>query len=180
MKKLNFKKKPKVFLLDVDGVMTNGQFIYNSKGKEFKIFGPDDHDGLSLLKQYLKIEFVTGDKSGFKISRKRIVDDMKFKLNLVSTIKRSEWIRKNYDPNDVIYMGDGIFDHYVMKKVFYSIAPKDADTNAKKYANYITKRNGGNRAVAEASLHILKKFFVKYDPEKKLSSKINFSGKWKT
>ena len=116
MKKLNYKKKPKVFLLDVEGVMTNGQFIYNSKGKEFKIFGPDDHDGLSLLKQYLKIEFVTGDKSGFKISRKRIVDDMKFKLNLVSTIKRSEWIRKNYDPNDVIYMGDGIFDHYVMKK----------------------------------------------------------------
>ena len=23
------KKKPKIFLLDVDGVMTNGQFIYN-------------------------------------------------------------------------------------------------------------------------------------------------------
>ena len=43
-----------------------------------------------------------------KFQEKRIVDDMKFKLNLVSTIKRSEWIRKNYDPNDVIYMGDGI------------------------------------------------------------------------
>lgn len=180
MKKSRYKNKPKLFLLDVDGVMTNGQFIYNSKGKEFKIFGPDDHDGLSLLKQHLKIEFVTGDKSGFKISKKRIVDDMKFKLHLVSTIKRLEWIKKNYSLNDVIYMGDGIFDHYVMKKVFYSIAPNDADINAKKYANYITKRNGGNRAVAEASLHILKKFFVKYDPEKKLSNKINFSGKWKT
>ena len=75
-------------MLYVVGVITNGQFIYNSKGKEFKIF--DQMTDGSLLKQYLKIEFVTGDKSGFKISRKRIVDDMKFKLNEVSTIKRSE------------------------------------------------------------------------------------------
>ena len=49
------KIKPKIFLLDVDGVMTNGQFLYSSKGKSFKIFGPDDHDGLSLLKPFLKI-----------------------------------------------------------------------------------------------------------------------------
>tara|TARA_X000000368_G_C22901450_1_gene654271 strand:+ start:207 stop:749 length:543 start_codon:yes stop_codon:yes gene_type:complete len=180
MKKLKYKKKPKIFLIDVDGVMTNGQFIYNSKGKEFKIFGPDDHDGLSLLKQHIKIEFVTGDKSGFKISKRRIVHDMKFKLNLVSTIKRLDWIKEKYNLDSVIYMGDGIFDHYVMRKVLYSIAPKDADTNAKKYANYITKRNGGNRAVAEASLHILQKFFVRYDPDKQLANKINFSGKWKT
>ena len=47
------KIKPKIFLLDVDGVMTNGQFLYSSKGKSFKIFGPDDHDGLSLLKPFL-------------------------------------------------------------------------------------------------------------------------------
>lgn len=174
------RQKPKIFLLDVDGVMTNGQFIYDSKGKKFKVFGPDDHDGLSLLKKYIKIEFVTGDKNGFSISKKRIVDDMQFNLHLVSTIKRLEWIKKKYHLKDVIYMGDGIFDHYVMRKVLYSIAPHDADLNAKKYANFVTKRNGGNRAVAEASLHILKKFFIKYNPEKKLNNKINFSGKWKT
>ena len=105
---------------------------------------------------------------------------MNFNLHLVSTIKRLDWIKKRFNFSDVIYMGDGIFDHYVMRKVLYSIAPNDADLNAKKYANYVTKRNGGQRAVAEASLHILKKFFVKYDPEKELSKKINFSGKWKT
>ena len=37
--------------------MTNGQFIYSSKGKELKIFGPDDHDGLSLLSYYMKNTF---------------------------------------------------------------------------------------------------------------------------
>ena len=174
------KIKPKIFLLDVDGVMTNGQFLYSSKGKSFKIFGPDDHDGLSLLKPFLKIEFITGDKSGFKISKKRIVDDMNFKLNLVSTTERVQWINERYNLKEVIYMGDGIFDHYVMKRVSYSIATNDSDSNAKKYANFVTKRNGGNRAVAEACLHIMKKFFIRYNPEKKLNKNIKFSGKWKT
>ena len=71
--------KPKVFILDVDGVMTNGQFLYSKEGKEMKVFGPDDNDALCLLKPYLEIRFVTGDKKGFKISKKRINDDMKFK-----------------------------------------------------------------------------------------------------
>ena len=62
--------KPKVFIIDVDGVMTTGQMIYTEKGKTMKIFGPDDHDGLSLLKKNLEIRFVTGDKIGLKISKK--------------------------------------------------------------------------------------------------------------
>ena len=44
-------KKPKVFILDVDGVMTTGQILYSENGKTMKVFGPDDHDGLSLLKK---------------------------------------------------------------------------------------------------------------------------------
>jgi len=42
--------KPTCFILDVDGVMTTGHFFYSAKGKAMKIFGPDDNDGLSLLK----------------------------------------------------------------------------------------------------------------------------------
>ena len=43
---------PKAFLLDVDGVMTTGQFAYTADGKAMKIFGPDDNDALSLLKNF--------------------------------------------------------------------------------------------------------------------------------
>ena len=116
----------KVFILDVDGVMTTGHFLYSEAGKQMKIFGPDDNDGLGLLNPYIEIRFVTGDRKGFPISNKRIKDDMKFKLDLVSTIKRIEWINERYNPKEVIYMGDGIFDHYVMKEAGYSIAPENA------------------------------------------------------
>jgi len=155
----------KVFILDTDGVITTGQFFYTAEGKAMKVFGPDDNDALSLLKPYLETRFVTGDKKGYPISKKRISDDMKFKLDLVSTIHRVEWIKERYNLAEVIYMGDGIFDHYVMQKVGYSIAPANADKLTASQANYVTKRSGGDRAVAEACLHILEEFFEPYNPE---------------
>ena len=155
----------KVFILDTDGVITTGQFFYTAEGKAMKVFGPDDNDALSLLKPYLETRFVTGDKKGYPISKKRISDDMKFQLDLVSTIHRVEWIKERYNLAEVIYMGDGIFDHYVMQRVGYSIAPANADKLTASQANYVTKRSGGDRAVAEACLHILEEFFEPYSPE---------------
>ena len=171
-------KQPSIFILDVDGVMTNGQFLYTSEGKTIKIFGPDDNDGLSLLKNSLEIRFVTGDRKGFQISKKRISDDMSYDLDLVSTIHRIEWIGERYELEKVIYMGDGIFDHYVMQKVGYSIAPANADINAKQSANYVTKRSGADRAVAEACLHIMEKFFVAYNPSILPKKQSKLSGEW--
>lgn len=143
-----------------------------------KVFGPDDNDGLSLLKDVLEIRFVTGDKKGFLISQKRISDDMGFQLDLVSTIRRVDWIAERYSLASVIYMGDGIFDHYVMAKVAYSIAPANADKNAKEFSDYVTERSGGDRAVAEAALHILEKFFKPYDPHELPDTVARLSGEW--
>ena len=168
----------KIFIIDVDGVMTDGKFYYSDKGKVMKVFGADDNDALSLLKEYIKIIFVTGDKRGYQISKKRIKDDMGFQINLVSTIKRIDWIKNKYKLNEVIYMGDGIFDHYVKQKVGYSIATANSDTNAKKFSDYTTKRNGSERAVAEACLHIMKKFFKPYNPNKLLKNRSKLSGNW--
>lgn len=169
--------KPKVFILDVDGVLTDGGFYYSNEGKVMKKFGADDSDALSLLRPFLEIIFVTGDKRGFEISKKR-VEDMHFTIELVSTIKRIEWIKDRYDPEHVIYMGDGIFDHYVMREVGYSIASADGDEHATKHADYVTKRPGGKRAVAEACLHLLEKFFIAYDESKLPEENINFARDW--
>lgn len=171
--------KPNIFLIDVDGVLTTGHFIYSSQGKQYKVFGTDDNDGLSLLSKFINIKFISGDIKGFDISKKR-VSEMGYEIELVSTVKRLEWINENYDFNKTIYMGDGIFDHYVFKSIFYSIAPQNAHKFAKKFANFITESKGGNGAIAEASIHILEKFFEPFDPNKELDSNIKYSGKWKT
>lgn len=158
--------RPEVFILDVDGVMTDGQMYYTKDGKIMKVFGPDDHDGINLLAPHLFIQFISGDKLGYEISCARIVKDMHRPLELVSTIRRIDWIKERWNLEKTIYMGDGIFDHYVFKEVGYSIATANADEYARKTADFVTTRNGAERAVAEASLHILAKFFTPFDPGK--------------
>lgn len=172
------EKNLEVFIVDVDGVLTTGQFFYTAEGKVMKAFGPDDNDGLALLKRFIDIRFVTGDKRGFPISKKRIVDDMGFELDIVSTVHRAEWIAERYDFSSVVYMGDGIFDHYVMAKVGYSIATANADKNAKVHASFVTERAGGDRAVAEAALHLLEKFFTPFNPERLPDAQLKLSGDW--
>jgi len=172
-------KKPKHFIIDVDGVMTDGRFYYSSEGKVMKAFGPDDHDALLLLQPYMNVHFVTGDKKGFAITKKRIVDDMKFKLDLVSTIERLQWMEESgYAPEDTIYMGDGIFDALVFNEVAYGIAPANALYTTKSHANFVTRSIGGDSAVAEACLHILEEFFTPFDPLKVTLKKT--SGEWGT
>ena len=156
--------RPIAFVLDVDGVMTPGRFPYTVDGKSFKEFGPDDHDGLLLVKERLPVHFVTGDRKGFAISRKRIVEDMKFPLELVSTIDRIAWIAERWDPRSVIYMGDGLLDVAIFVAVGYSICPSDGFYLARSTASHVTQHGGGNRAVAEACVHVLDRFFGPFNP----------------
>ncbi|MEX0298214.1 MAG: phosphatase, partial [Kordiimonas sp.] len=62
--------------------------------------------------------------------------------------------------------------------VGYGIAPANADNNAKSFSDYVTARSGGDRAVAEACLHILERFFEPFDPKHELPSGTKFSGTW--
>lgn len=153
--------KPKYLILDVDGVMTTGQFIYSKNGKINKIFGAHDSDGLKLIKDYFNILFITADKRGFSISKKRIVDDMGYKLKLVSEQNRFNFIKNNFGFNNVIYMGDGIFDAPIIKKAKYGISPKNARVEARKASDYITPSKSAEGAVLDACLKIIKVYYNK-------------------
>ena len=146
----------KTVVLDVDGVLTDGKFYYSESGKVLKVFGPDDNDALKLLDQFFEIVFVSADHRGFNISKKRIVDDMKRPLFLVEWKKRIQWIRERYNPNEVIYIGDVIFDFLVFEEVGYSIAPSNASSLIISDVNYLSKYIGSERFVADSVYHILK------------------------
>ena len=165
----------KNFIFDVDGVFTDGKFYYTNEGKVMKIFGDADNDALSILSDFMHIEMVTGDKRGFEISKKRISKDMGYKLSLVSTFQRLEWIKERFNLEETIYMGDGIYDPLVFRKVKYSICPKNGFFNTKKYADFITKSKGSEGAVAEAVIHVLENFFR---IDNFLMLKIKKSGNW--
>lgn len=151
--------EPAALVFDVDGVMTDGRSVYSAEGKVTKSFGPDDHDALCLLRETVPIQFISGDKRGFEISRARIGRDMGFPIELVSTIRRLEWIGERWPIDRVVYMGDGIYDPLVFAGVGYGISVADGDADARAAADYVTLRKGGDRAVAEACKHVMNLFY---------------------
>lgn len=153
------KNKFTNLILDVDGVLTTGQFLYTEKGKYAKVFGPHDNDGIKLLRKFINISAITADKRGYKISHKRVAVDMKLKLDLVTEGDRLVWMKKNFDLSKTIYMGDGIYDAEIFDHVGYGIAPSNAFILAQKKADFVTLSKSGEGAVAEACLHVLGKFF---------------------
>lgn len=159
MKKKITNFKPKYLIIDVDGVFTDGKYYYTEDGKVMKKFGPNDHDALSLLEDKLSIRCITGDKRGFKITKKRIQDDIGLPLDLVSTHDRVEWISKRYNLSETIYMADGLYDPLVFKEVGFAIAPANAFYKTKTFADFVTNNKGGEGAVAEACIYILEHFF---------------------
>ncbi len=153
------KKKPKFLIIDVDGVMTTGHHIYSKNGKLFKIFGPHDHDGIKLLKDFIKILFVTADKIGFSISKKRIQTDMKQKIILLNEKDRYDFLKSKFGLQNIVYIGDGIHDEKIIKDCLYGISPKNARSEAKKHAKYITSSKSGEGAVLDACLKVKNLFF---------------------
>jgi 3-deoxy-D-manno-octulosonate 8-phosphate phosphatase (KDO 8-P phosphatase) len=151
-------KPPSFFILDVDGVLTDGTFLYSNQGKIYKVFGPHDHDGLKILQPLVKIIFVTADEKGFPISAKRIAD-MKCDLLLLSEAERFDYLMENYDLSNSIYMGDGLHDAKILKSCRFGVAPANARIEARRAAQFVTSSNGGGGAVLDASLKILELFF---------------------
>lgn len=150
------KMRPKHIVFDVDGVFTSGPFLYTVEGKFAKTFGPHDNDGIKMIRDKINIQAISADKRGFSISQKRIQDDMKIPLTLVSEGDRLDWFKKTFkNLKEVIYMGDGMHDAKIFEYVGYSIAPNNAFFIAKEKANFVTRANSGEGAVAEACLHVL-------------------------
>lgn len=159
-------KKKLIVISDVDGCLTNGNFIYTENGKVAKIFGPHDNDGVKLLKKNgFDVEFISADKRGFPITKKRI-EDMKCNISQVSESDRAAFIAKYFDEyENVVFFGDGIGD--VAVKVRYPeitfICPQNARKEAKYYADRVCGHVGGDGAFYDCALHVLDLFVAPED-----------------
>ncbi len=138
-----------VVISDVDGCLTDGRYIYTADGKVAKVFGPHDNDGVKLLKANgIDVVFISADKRGFPITRKRI-EDMKCPIFNVSEADRVTWVKDYIKENDYefsVFFGDGISDVPVMSTVTYFASPANARKEAKLAADYVTESIGGQGA----------------------------------
>ena len=163
--------KIKLLVLDVDGVLTDGQVHYNENGDVFRSFTVRDGTGIkNLIKSNIKIAVITGRDGN--IIKKRlnelgvttIFDNQEHKVQAF----RSCVDMFNLDSSQVCYMGDDMIDLGPISLAGLSCAPNDAIDMVKSKVDYVAKTNGGKGAVREvidvilSAQGLLDKIYFKY------------------
>ena len=148
----------KLLLLDVDGVLTNGQITYASGNVETKSFNVKDGLGIRLLQSAgIQIGIVTGRTSEALLHRcadlgiTMIYDGVKAKGDLLDAILSVT----GFSAHEVAFVGDDLPDIPLLRKVGISIAVADAHELVKKNADMVTFNKGGEGAVREVCERIL-------------------------
>lgn len=148
----------KLFLCDVDGVLTNGMVSMNGR-QEMKQFHIPDGLGLRLLqKSGIKIGWISNRPSIVTLQRATELEvdflsqDKSSKVAAITRILA----RANLDWADISYMGDDVVDLGVLRRAGLAIAPANSVREALDLAHYVTKKEGGHGAVREVVEMILK------------------------
>lgn len=152
-------KKVKMLILDIDGVMTDGRIIYDSRGNELKCFSVLDGMGFALLGQTkIKVALITAKASQAALRRAREIGAVEVAQNAVDKLNAYRQILKKYQLKDenICFIGDDLLDCPVMKQAGLSVAVANACAEAKQLANYITRKEGGKGAVREVIEIILR------------------------
>lgn len=156
-------KKIKIFLMDVDGVLTDGKMYYlpgrDSGMVEFKAFHALDGIGLRLLNQFGIITgVITGRESPGTEERARDLGMSYAYQGFLSKVDPLERIlaETGLAPENVAYMGDDWTDIPVLKRAGLACAPANALDEVKAAAQLVTRKEGGMGAVREACDLILK------------------------
>ena len=152
-------KKIRLLILDVDGVLTDGRIIYDSKGRDLKLF--DVHDGLGvylLNRMGIKTILITAKGSRAIKPRARDMHVDKIYENIVPKTKVYEKILSDYKikHEEVCFVGDDLVDIGILKKVGLPIAVANAVPEVKQISSYTTQKKGGRGAVREVAEFILK------------------------
>ncbi len=147
-----------LLILDVDGVLTSGEIVYDSWGREIKSFSVYDGLGVGFaVKHGLKTILFTSRKSR---ALKYRAKDMGIKDIWTGwpKVEVFEKILKKYQvpAQNICFVGDDLIDIEVMKRVGLPVAVNNAVPEVKSAALYITSAYGGRGAVREVVELIMK------------------------
>ena len=157
-------KEIKLFLTDVDGVLTDAGMYYSENGDELKKFNTRDGKGLELLrKQGIEVGIITSEDTKIVADRaKKLKIDIlhqgiKDKGRVLTSILDDLGLKEE----QVAYIGDDINDLQILERVGFSAAPADAVDQVQAVVDYRCTKKGGQGCVREVSEFILKEIHFK-------------------
>lgn len=146
-------------LMDVDGVLSDGQIIYTDRGEEIKAFHVRDGAGIALWNRAGKRSGILTGRGGSMVQRRArelglsvVVEGAKDKFQeyrrLLCELELTE--------EQVCYVGDDIPDLPVLRHCGLAVTVADACAEVQGEAHYVTGARGGHGAVREVVEMVLK------------------------
>ena len=152
-------KRVKVFIVDIDGVMTDGRIIYSGYGDELRFFDVQDGFGITLLNRAGIVTIVvTAGKSKIVKHRARDLKVTSTYHGFMDKIDAFNDLLKRFKvtPEEVCFIGDDLIDMPILKRAGFAVAVSNAVDEVKENAHHITANKGGRGAVREICDLILK------------------------
>jgi len=152
-------KAVRLFLCDVDGVLTDGSIFIGGE-REFKQFNIQDGLGLVLLRR-------SGVKIGWVSARPSPATKMRAKeLKIHFLVQQGDRLGKTgaiekllaqekLSWNDVCFVGDDIVDLGPLKRAGLAVAVANGTSEVKAAAHFTTRAAGGRGAIREVIEMIL-------------------------
>lgn len=150
----------KLFLCDVDGVLTDGSIFIGGE-REFKRFNIRDGLGIVLARRAgLKVGWVSARPS---LATKMRAEELKIDFLVQQGDRTSKTgaieellAREKLNWNETCFVGDDIIDLGPLTRAGLAVAVGDGVPEAKAAAHVVTRAVGGRGAVREAVEMILK------------------------
>ena len=159
---MNYKeifKNITTVVLDVDGVLTNGDIILMPGMQPVRKMNAKDGYAMQLaVRNGIRMAIITGGRSPEVNERLKGLGITDIYLGASSKMESYEDLKMCYDLKDdeILYMGDDLPDYDIMKLVALAAAPQDAAPEIKSVADYVSPVNGGKGCVRDVLEQLLK------------------------
>jgi 3-deoxy-D-manno-octulosonate 8-phosphate phosphatase (KDO 8-P phosphatase) len=159
MNLLSLFKSIKLFVLDVDGVLTDGNLLVLNDGQMARSMNIKDGYALQLaVKKGYRVLVISGGNSEAVKNRLEKLGITEVNMNV---IHKKEVLAKYVSDHglqwpEVLYMGDDIPDLVPMQMAGLACCPNDAVPEIKALCHYISPIDGGRGCVRDVIEKVLK------------------------
>lgn len=158
----NFKEdiaRVKLIVMDVDGVLTNGEITITPEGEFIRSYNAKDGFALSFaLKRGYHLAIITGGRGAALKTRFDMLGITHVYMNCFGKIEAlHELIEKiGVTPQEVMYIGDDIPDVEPMMYVGMPVCPADAATEVINASRYVSQFKGGEGCVRDVIEQVMR------------------------
>lgn len=146
------RRRLRLLVLDVDGVLTDGRLFYGARGETLKAFHVRDGHGIKqLLARGVEIAVISGRRHAAVAKRCRELGIRHVFQGVDDKLACFEQLRSRLGCSaaECGAVGDDTPDAALLRHVGYGFAVADAHLDAQDAARYITRSRGGRGAVRE-------------------------------